>query len=140
MKHPVPVVVGDGAAHAAAQQLQRLRLAENEGKECVPVAQSPPDTPGAPTGLPQGMQRIASLVEVKGWKSQQIETRLHQLRVTDYDLDTGLQLAVVPILTLVGRNRRAQDRYANASLSQNGLEPQRDVFLSRERGVDLAAA
>src|ERR1700733_279202 len=86
------------------------------------------------------MQRIASLVEVKCWKSQQIETRLHQLGVTDYDLDTGLQLPVVPILTLVGRNRRAQDRYANASLSQNGLEPQRDVFLSRERGVDLAAS
>ncbi len=41
MKHPLPVVVGDGAAHAAAQQLQRLRLAENEGKEFVSIAQSP---------------------------------------------------------------------------------------------------
>ncbi len=41
MKHPLPVVVGDGAAHSAAQQLQRLRLAENEGKEFVSIAQSP---------------------------------------------------------------------------------------------------
>src|ERR1700677_3789085 len=40
MKHPLPVVVGDGAAHAAAHQLQRLSLAENEGKEFVSIAQS----------------------------------------------------------------------------------------------------
>jgi hypothetical protein len=41
MKHLLPVVVGYGVAHTAAQQLQRLRLIENESEEIMSIAQGP---------------------------------------------------------------------------------------------------
>jgi hypothetical protein len=46
------------------------------------------------------VKRVAGFVEVERRKRQQVESCLHQLRVTDHDLDALLQLLLIPELAL----------------------------------------
>jgi hypothetical protein len=60
--HPLPVVVGDGAAHAAAQQLQRLRLTENEGKDsCLSRKARAARWLPSITGIPHPLGKVAMM-------------------------------------------------------------------------------
>jgi hypothetical protein len=59
---------------------------------------------------PERVKRVAGLVEIERRKCEQIESCLHQLRVTDHDLDALLQLLLIPELALERGDGRAQDR------------------------------
>ena len=97
------------------------------------------DAPGTAARLAQGMQRIAGLIEIQCRKGQQVEARLHQLRMTDHDFDASLQLPLIPLLALIRGNRRAQNGDTESGLPQDYIQPKRDILHARIGCVHLAA-
>src|SRR5258705_8875271 len=56
------------------------------------------DAPRPAGGLSQRVERIPSLIKVERWKSKKIEACFYQLRMTDHDFNTLLELLLVPEL------------------------------------------
>src|ERR1035441_2745562 len=58
--------------------------------------------------------------------------------MADNDLDSGLQLPLVPVLAFLRWHGRAQHDNPETGLAQNRLQAQSDVLLSGVGGIDLA--
>src|SRR5208282_4274457 len=58
--------------------------------------------------------------------------------MADNDLDSRLQLSLVPVLAFLRWHGRAQHDNPETGLAQNRLQAQSDVLLSGVSGIDLA--